>query len=136
MLPVNNSIDAMTYFEVTPAPTLTYRLNFDRELISGTVDKTEAVAQAVKKLLLTEKYVYAIYGWDYGIQTADLYGLPISYVESELKRRIIQELSHDDRITDVFDFVYDSVGSKVSVSFTVSTIFGTEFKESKEVSIK
>ena len=135
MLPVNHSIGAMEDFEVAEELTLTYRLNFDRQRISGTVDKTEAVAQAVKKLLLTEKYVYAIFGWDYGIQTADLYGTPISYAESELKRRIVQELMQDNRITDVYDFVFNSSGSKISVTFTVSTVFGTDFQESKEVSI-
>lgn len=135
MIPINNSISEAEDFEIAEELTLTYRMDFERKRINGTVDKTEAVGQAVKKLLLTEKFIYAIYGWDYGIQTADLYGMPINFVESELKRRIVQELMLDDRITGVYDFVYNSVRGKVSLSFTVSTVYGTTFQESMEVAI-
>ena len=37
-------------------PTLTYRVQKEKEIVSGTVDELEAMKQAVFKILFTERY--------------------------------------------------------------------------------
>lgn len=54
----------------------------------GKTDGTEAVKQAVLKILNTERYGYEIYTWDYGVELQDLYGQPMPYVLSELEDRL------------------------------------------------
>ena len=66
-----------------------------------------------------------MYSWNYGIETLDLYGEPISYVCPELERRITEALLWDERIESVDNFEFDlPQKGVVHVSFTAHTIFG------------
>ena len=112
-------------FEIVEQPTLTYRMDLQTKNVRGYTDKQEAMKQAIYKILLTERYAYVMYSWDYGIETLDLYGEPVSWVCPELERRIKEALLADSRITAVTDFKFDfSVKRSVHCSFTVHTIFG------------
>ena len=42
----------------------------------------------------------------------------------ELKRRILDALLMDDRVTGLSDYRYTFKGDEMTVSFTVNTIFG------------
>lgn len=112
-------------FEITEQPTHTYKMNLESNLIRGYTDGQEAMKQAIYKILLTERYQYIMYSWNYGIETLDLYGEPVSYVCPELERRISEALLWDERIKSVTDFEFDiSKKGVVHVSFTAHTIFG------------
>lgn len=112
-------------FEIETQPTHTYKMNLESSLIRGYVDDLEAMKQAIYKILLTERYQYIMYSWNYGIELIDLYGEPVSYVCPELERRITEALLWDDRIESVTDFEFDLPKKGViHVSFTVHTIFG------------
>lgn len=122
-------------FEITVQPTVTYAIDLDLNCVRGYVDGQEAMRQAIYKILNTERYQYIMYSWNYGIELADLYGEPISYVCPELERRITEALTWDDRIEEVSDFQFDVSKKRViHVSFTVHTIFG-EIKAETEVNI-
>lgn len=113
-------------------PTRTYKMNQELKTIQGHTDKLEAMKQAIYKILLTERYQYIMYSWNYGIELLDLYGEPVSYVCPELERRISEALLYDSRIQSVdnyeFDFPQKGV---VHVAFTVHTIFGDVQAERK-----
>ena len=110
---------------VKEQPSLTYKMNPESLHITGRADGPEAMRQAVYKILMTERYAYVMYSWGYGIETADLYGQPVSYVCAELPRRISEALLYDGRVKGVDGFAfYTSKRGRVSVSFTVHTIFG------------
>lgn len=112
-------------FELEEQPTHTYKMNLESNLIRGYTDDLEAMKQAIYKILLTERYQYIMYSWNYGIELLDLYGEPVSYVCPELERRITEALLWDDRIESVSDFEFDvSKKGVVHVSFTAHTIFG------------
>ena len=112
-------------FELEEQPTHTYKMNLESNLIRGYTDDLEAMKQAIYKILLTERYQYIMYSWNYGIELLDLYGEPVSYVCPELERRITEALLWDDRIESVTDFEFDiSKKGVVHVSFTAHTIFG------------
>lgn len=93
-------------------------------LDSGTIDGLEAVKQAIYLILNTERYKHLIYSWDYGVELDDLIGREKEYAYPELKRRITEALVQDDRILEVSDFDFKNIGGKVTVSFSVNTVFG------------
>lgn len=112
-------------FELEEQPTYTYKMNLDTGSIRGYTDKLDAMRQAIFKILQTERYQYIMYSWNYGIETLDLYGEPISYVCPELERRITEALTWDERIESVDNFEFDLPQKGViHVSFTAHTIFG------------
>lgn len=122
-------------YEIEEQPSLVWKLNGNNDQIRGTVDEIEAVRQAAFCILNTERYEYMIYSWDYGVELEDLFGEPLSYVLPELKRRIAEALTQDDRITGVRDFLFDtSKRGTVNAAFTIETIYG-EIQAEKEVGI-
>ena len=94
-------------FEITEQPTKTYKMNLQTNRIRGYVDGQEAMKQAIYKILQTERYQYIMYSWNYGIETLDLYGEPVSYVCPELERRISEALLWDERIQSVDNFEFN-----------------------------
>ena len=103
MIPSVNGFLPMD-FEIREQPTHTYKIH---------------------KILLTESYGHVIYSGNYGIETLDLYGQPVSYVCPELKRRVTEALTWDERVKSVDGFTFD-FGQKgtIHVTFTVHTVFG------------
>lgn len=112
-------------FEIRQRQSLTYKMQQNSGLIRGHTDGLDAVRQAIYKIIMTERYQYVMYSWNYGIELHDLFGEPVTYVCPELKRRISEALLCDDRIEGVDNFEYDlSQKGIVHVSFTAHTIFG------------
>lgn len=121
-------------FEVEEQPSLTYKMNQKDNAVRGYTDGLEAVKQAVYKIIMTERYQYIMYSWNYGIELMDLYGAPVTYVCPELKRRISEALLWDDRICSVDSFAFDFPQKGiVHVAFTVHTVFG-DVQAEREVS--
>lgn len=123
MIPTKNSV-LSTDLTVEKQPTKTYKLNVENNIINGFCDGLEAMTQVVYKILNTERYKNIMYSWNYGIELLDLFGEPIDYAVSELKRRITEALLQDDRIQSVDDFEYQADRRNVFLTFTVHTIFG------------
>lgn len=110
--------------EIVQEPSLTYRLDLNSNIISGMTEGLEAVKQAVYHRLGIERYQYPIYSWEYGLQTYDLYGQPMPYVMPELKRRIIEALLKDSRITKVDGFSFTHEGPVLHTTFNVQSELG------------
>lgn len=112
----------------------TYNMNTSNETICGNTDELQAVKQAIFKLLQTERYERPIYSGDYGVELADLFGQPLSYVQPELERRICEALLQDERILSVTDFQFQRVGKgELLVTFKVGTVFGDVSTEKKVI---
>lgn len=114
----------MATIEKKTISSLTWKINEERAEARGTVDELEAMKQAVNKILQTERYRYAIYDWNYGIEMEELYGKNVTYVIPELKKRIEEALLADDRVTAVTDFSFRQEKGSVTAEFMVHTIFG------------
>ena len=124
MIPSSNGI-LTADLEVSTQPSLSHKMYIDGKYINGTCKDLEEVKQAIYKILNTERYQYVIYSFDYGVEFADLIGEPMSYVCSEIQRRITEALTQDDRIESVSDFEFDTSNKKeVVCTFVVHTIFG------------
>lgn len=124
MIPASGAFLAQE-FEIGQQPTRTYKMDTESCSVIGHTDGLEAMRQAIYKIIMTERYQYIMYSWDYGIELMDLFGEPISYVCPELERRITEALLWDDRIESVDDFKFE-IPEKgvVHASFTAHTIFG------------
>lgn len=124
MIPSAN-VFLLTDLEVETQPSQNYKMNINEHNIKGRCDELDAMIQVIYKILNTERYEHIIYSWDYGIETVDLFGEPVSYVCPEIQRRIEEALLQDDRIDSVDDFEFDtSEKGIVKVTFTVHTIYG------------
>ena len=93
-------------------------------IISGTIDGLAALQQSIYLMLSIESDQYIIYPYTYGLQTIDLYGKPKEYVIAILPERITNVLLSDDRITGVSDFEFEVDGRKLTIKFTVHSIYG------------
>lgn len=122
-------------FVIEEQPSLTYKMDLNGDSVRGIVDTQEAMKQTIFRILSTERYQFIIYPWYYGIETLDLYGEPVTYVCTELERRITEALLVDSRINSVADFEHDlSVKGVIHTTFTVNTIYGA-IKADKGVEI-
>jgi hypothetical protein len=111
-------------FVIEEQPSKTYKMHLSETVIIGHTDQQDAMVQVIFNILNTERYQYIIYSWNYGIELIDLYGQPVSYVIPELKRRITEALTWDERIISVDNFSFDTNKGKITCNFTVHTIFG------------
>lgn len=120
-------------FEARPAQT--FRLDPGALHLSGRIDGVEALAQAVRLILSTERYRWLIHSWNYGVELHSLIGKDPEYCIPEIERRIREALLQDDRIQRVEDFSFSLPAKRrVHVSFTVESIYG-RIAEEKEVEI-
>lgn len=111
-------------FVMKSVPTRTLRLHNDTRTAAGYIDGLEAMEQAIRIILSTERYKYVIHSWNFGVELSDLFGQPIPYVLPEIKRRIREALTQDDRILSVDNFTFRTEKNKVFTTFTVTTVFG------------
>ena len=126
MTPETDSDALLSDFEYETQASKTYKLNIEKDTISGGyISGTEALKQAVYKILNTERYDYIMYSWNYGIEIKNLIGKHISYVLPELERVITEALTQDDRIEEVTDFEFETNKNDVIVKFQVVSTEGT-----------
>lgn len=117
-------------YEIEVIPSSTFKILTDKKRILGKCDNLEAIKQAVYLMLNIERYKYVIYSANYGVELLDLIGHPIPYVLSELKRRITECLTQDDRITAVENFEFEVNKKTVHCTFTVHSNVGSFESES------
>lgn len=118
----------------TTLPSLNYKMDMV-EHIRGKTDELEAMKQVCYKILMTERYQYLIYSWNYGIELEDLFGEPMTYVIPIVQKRIIDALTADDRVESVTDFKFNTdKRHDLAVEFTVHTIFG-DFDMEKNLNV-
>lgn len=103
----------------------TWRLDFEKGRVVGMIDELEAVKQAVLKIIKTERFQYLVYSFDYGIEMQNMLGKSPLYVQTELRRRIHEALTQDDRIQSIEGLTMDVNGDELTARFTVVTNYGS-----------
>lgn len=127
-------IDYIDELTVLQQPGYTYKLDIGKGCIRGFTDDEDALLQAVYLILSVERYQYLIYSQGYGVELADLIGKPKDYVMSEVKRRITEALTQDDRIISLDDWEFESTKKSMFVSFTVHSIYA-DIEVKREVNL-
>lgn len=114
------------------SPSRTYRMDWDKQRITGQTDGLEAVKQAVAKILRTLRYEHLIYSSDYGTEWNLVLGQDRLLVRAEIKRIVGEALLQDDRITALEDMLVTFSGDDLALSCTVVTRYGN-FQWRKEM---
>lgn len=77
------------------------------------------------KAVLTERFAYLIYGWDYGAEIGDALKMPSrAAVGMEIERTITEALLVDSRTETVRDFSFKWAGDQLWVSFIAVPVIG------------
>ena len=92
--------------------------------IHGQTEGFHAARQAIWLILHTERYRYEIFSHQYGTELEGLIGSGDSFLFPEIKRRVTEALSVDDRVTGTSNFHFARNRNHVHVRFTAHTIFG------------
>ncbi|MCI9417823.1 MAG: DUF2634 domain-containing protein [Eubacterium sp.] len=110
--------------------TRTYNIDFLNGRIDGMIDGSDALEQAIRKILMTERYKNLIYSEDYGCEIKDTMMSnenTDSFLEAEIPVLIQEALLEDERILDVSNFEFYIIPNSIDsliVTFDVSTIYG------------
>lgn len=132
---VDNSLD-IDLVAQEQKPSLTWKLDLSSNRIKGMIDNKDAVVQAVEKILLTERYAYRIYSWNYGAELQFYIGKDTDFVMADAEKTIKEALTQDDRILGVENFTAKLIDlNSVSVSFTVVSVAGN-FDYEKEIPVR
>lgn len=99
-------------------------VDFSTGAISEPQTNLNSIAQAIRFALETERYKYPIMGNNYGINFIDLVGADFDFIQSEVKARVKDALSIDDRIISVDNFEFERNENNVIINFVVKTIAG------------
>ena len=135
MIP-SDYINLYNDFDTVAYPTKTYRLDMENNRISRYTDGINAMEQAIYKILLTERFEYIIYSWNYGIELTELMDKLYPYIYAVLQERITEALMQDDRIIKVYNFAFtrNRPHKGLLVTFNADTTEGSLSIE-KEVNI-
>lgn len=86
------------------APSKTYKFDFETgEFENRIIDDIEAISQFVQKAIITPRFRYVIYNWDYGSELDSLIGQSFTQelITHELPRVIEEAIKFDDRVVDI-----------------------------------
>lgn len=115
-----------------------YKFNYDKEklVVTGTGKAVkggpiDAYRFWAVKCCLTERYQYAAYSTDFGVEferiIAANYPRPIA--ESEIKRTITEALTIDNRTVSVTGFTFEWEGDSCWINFFLESVYGTDYVE-------
>lgn len=104
-----------------------YEINFETGRLTGRIiTGLDAIVQRAKIVLNTDRYFYSQYSWDHGAELNQLIGKNYDkdYIESEVKRMVSEALMTDESILDITDFSTFIQNEKLTVRFTIDTVYG------------
>lgn len=119
-----NVINLSQGITFTEYPSYTWYVNPKTGRISGMADGFAAVKQAVEILFSVERFLWQIYTPNFGMEWEGLVGQNPGFVALEIQRRAKDAIRTDSRMTDITDFSYQVNGDKLTVEFTVQTVYG------------
>ena len=105
-------------------PTKTWHIDEKQNRIVGMCDRLEAVMQAARLILSTERWQHLILPEDYGIETEELLGASEEFVRADIERRVREALSSDDRIEGLENVQITFDGDSCLFAAELVTIYG------------
>lgn len=104
-----------------------YEIDFTTGKLTGRIiTGLPAVIQWIRLALMTERYFYNQFSWDYGNELLTLIGKSYSkeYIDSEVTRMVKDALSVCDDIDSVSNIIVEYENDSLEISFNVSTPYG------------
>ena len=122
MIPTNNQAQATRRVQY---PSMAWSIDHAQERMARTIDGLNAMTQAVKKILTTERYSEEIYGTEYGVELHKMIGRSKEYLRSALPLEIRTALMQDDRITSVSTKIVETTTDSITFVVDVMTRLGS-----------
>ena len=104
-----------------------YEIDFNTGQLTGKILEDKAALKMwIYKALLTNRYIYPIYSWDYGQDLEELIGrgYETDFIKSEVERRVQECLMINEHIKGCHNFDISLINDKLQISFIVNTTFG------------
>ncbi len=90
------------------------------------IEGNEALKVWIYKALISKRYKYIIYSWDYGCEVENLMGKSnySELIKNEIHRYVSEALLVNKYIRDISSTVINSIGDKLDLEITVKTVYG------------
>ncbi|MEG0416390.1 MAG: DUF2634 domain-containing protein [Erysipelothrix sp.] len=112
--------------------TKTFKIDFDKNKISGLVDDLDALKQSIKLYLSIPRFEHMIFTRNYGHDFKKCVGESNEYIFGVARRFVCDCLSTDDRIIDITNFELSTKNESLFIKFKVTSIYG-DYIENWEV---
>ena len=134
MFPFDIEDEKLGIEEEKEQPLTDYEIDFETGKLTGRIiSGLDVIKQRVRIILGTNRYYYPQYSWDHGCELETLIGknYDLDYIKTEAKRMVSEALMDEDYIDSITDFDAAVDGVRLTVSFTMNTIYGsTEVEQS------
>ncbi|MCI1958305.1 MAG: DUF2634 domain-containing protein [Clostridia bacterium] len=104
--------------------TKTYCLDEDRKTIHGFIYEKEAMKQAIKNILYTQRYAFEIYSYNYGSEISKMIGTNLGDTETIIEKHIEDALLADERISSIENIEVEKNGRNFEIKFNAVTAEG------------
>ena len=104
-----------------------YGIDFETgELTGAIVTGKEALKVWIWNCLHTERFRYAIYSWQYGVEYEQYIGQTVEneFLIADAQTETEEALTVNPYISGISDFEISFAGSKLNISFTAETTLG------------
>lgn len=104
-----------------------YEIDFNTGQLTGKILEDKAALKMwIYKALLTKRYIYPIYSWDYGQDLEELIGqgYETDFIKSEVERRVQECLRINEHVKGFSNFDIGLINDQLQINFTVNTTFG------------
>lgn len=109
----------------------TWFIDWENKRINRMASEYEELAQTIQRALMTDRFYYDIYTWQYGSELKDLIGTKtIKYIEGAVRKNVKDALAFEDRVLNIEDVkVTHSHEHEYVIDVTISTTLGVVRKE-------
>ncbi len=109
----------------------TWFIDWERQRIDRYATEYEELAQTIQRALMTDRFYYNIYTWQYGSELKDLIGTKnLKYIEGAIKKDIKDALVFEPRVLNIDSVkVQRTDDHTYLVNVIISTTLGAIRKE-------
>lgn len=111
----------------------TWYIDWERKRIDRYATEYEELAQTIQRALMTDRFYYPIYTWQYGSELKDLIGTKtIKYIEGAVRKDVKDALAFEDRVLNIDNVTVKFIDDhSYLINVQISTTLGTIRRELK-----
>lgn len=108
----------------------TWFIDWHTKRINRVATEYEELAQTIQRALMTDRYYYNIYTWQYGSELNDLVGTKnLVYMKGAIKKNIKDALKFEPRVIGIDDIQIKLTDEGYFVNVAISTTLGVVREE-------
>ena len=109
----------------------TWFIDWENRRINRMASEYEELAQTIQRALMTDRFYYDIYTWQYGSELKDLIGTKtIKYIEGAVLKNVKDALAFESRVLSVDNVKVEHTDEhNYLINVTISTTLGVVRKE-------